>query len=163
MLALGHGSVGGAPKVIQQLGWQRLRTFMGAFGAPTAKQTLLYGPMPWMNKLQRADKPSADDKPRESLVKKAGKQVTGLQNKLKESQSYPAGFGLAAATAYKEWRGEHFDSKPRDESVLQGPAETACGEVRDLWPDAELDAVAQAVSKMDFIGSEIPRGRKLTL
>ena len=72
-------------------------TWMGAFNGATPKPLRLWGTSKWVCQLKRV-KP-ATSAGRRSLVKKKGKQVTGLRAALKESQSYTAAFGAAAADA----------------------------------------------------------------
>ena len=77
-------------------------TYMGAFGGCTPKPLLLYGTSTWIKKLRRK-RPSRSSST-SSLVKKKGKQVTGVKLALKCSQAYTASFGEAAGHAKHEAR-----------------------------------------------------------
>jgi hypothetical protein len=74
-------------------------THLGAFGAPSCKTVKLVHTAQWPTRLVRV-KPSGQF---QKLVKRNEHgRVTGIKKALKDSQSYPPGFGAAAAAAKAE-------------------------------------------------------------
>ena len=86
-----------------------ISTFMGAFEGTTPKPLLLWGTARWIGALKRT-RPTALRSGGKALVKKKGKQVTGIRGALKDSQSYTLAFGKAAATARMEEKSERSHS-----------------------------------------------------
>ena len=113
----------------------RTQTYMGAFGKPCPKSTLLYGNSSWILPLSKSLPQNfvKTSKMADTTYKADGtKQVTGRAKELKESQGYTDAFGSAAVDAYKRGRPEmsSFDWNPRDGKLTS-----------DKWPDANPDSI----------------------
>jgi hypothetical protein len=70
----------------------KVLTYMGKFGAESAKPVLIWSSVPEVMQLKRK-RPVDLDK----LTIKDGDRVTGINSKLRHSQAYPPGFGEAVA------------------------------------------------------------------
>ncbi len=81
-------------------------TFMGRFGAETAKPTWVWSNKPWVADIEKHQVASNPRSQKMQLVSKyvdkTGRaRVSGNKN-LKASQTYPAGFGIAIASVYRD-------------------------------------------------------------
>ena len=113
----------------------RIQTYMGAFGKPCPKSTLIYGNSPWVLPLSKALPPDfvktvnmADT----SFKADGTKQVTGRAKELKESQGYTDAFGTAVYDAYRKGRPamNDFQWSPPDGKLTS-----------DKWADANPDSI----------------------
>ena len=81
-------------KTESPIAWERTFTWLGSFGGSSAKPTLLLSSASRVGELRRT-KPAGPFKP---LVKRKGKQVTGMNNRLAASAGYPENLGKAVAS-----------------------------------------------------------------
>ena len=83
--------------------WNCLVTSMGAFGAATEKPTKLWSTCTWLNSLKKPY--TASRQPGKTLVSRdAAGGITGIPGALKESQTYPKGFGTEVGRLYTQWQ-----------------------------------------------------------
>ena len=79
-------------------------------------------------------------------------KITGISPLLKESQAYPPAFGAAGAKAFRDWHNRVYPDGSCSANA-QRQLRSACrhyaawqdppiAEVRDLWPDAELEQLS---------------------
>ena len=124
--------------------WVHIRTWMGAFGAETAKPTRLFSNDGYVRKLNRqlskAEKKALKDASKSDtatighLRKEAGlSHVTGASG-LKLTQAYPREYGVQHQKAYA--------SKNANVAQVELPDDFAPA-FRDLWLDCELSNVAK--------------------
>lgn len=123
-------------------------TWLGAFGAPTAKRTNLSGShphvlFPLFRTLKKADRTEADSVVHERVVAENGRvihKVTGNKRRLKETQVYPKAYGAAVSRAFRSWREsqapiEYGESSDSDYDTLTE------------WPEAELLPVVRFLER----------------
>ena len=82
-------------RLFEVLELQRTSTYLGAFGAETAKPLKLFHCLSWLHALKRA-RPSG--MPQLAIKHKSGH--TGRKKEMRDSQAYPAGFGWAIAEGF---------------------------------------------------------------
>ena len=113
--------------------WNCLVMSMGAFGAATEKPTKLWSTCTWLNSLKKPY--TASSQPAKTLVSRdAAGGITGIPDALKESQTYPKGFGMEVGRLYTQWRAT---------SCTRPPVSFPDFIKIDAWVDAELYKVAQ--------------------
>eukprot|EP00969_Alexandrium_andersonii_P356383 15446430-Alexandrium_andersonii.AAC.1 len=113
--------------------WQEITTFMGGFGAPTAKPSRLFSNAEWLDRLHRVLPPGfvAQDNVQTSVVgtKGAKKTVTGGPD-LKETQAYTTDFGMSVCRAWEEGLRAPATSDPDDDLSVSSE-----GWSEDEWED----------------------------
>ena len=124
----------------------RTHMFMGSYGAPTKKPTMLWGPDPLINMFSIPLPTNVQwEKDLVSTYVRDGRTwVTGNSN-LKGSQSYPKAFGVATLGIWKTWRDWQTDTNPFNGAVPSQPADAT------LWRDAGVPEVIQ------FLASRIQK------
>ena len=125
----------------------RCHTWMGAFGAPSPKGTVLWASRPIIKKMAR-------NLPEKEWSAEMVKKTTNAQGKttvcgaadLKGSQAYTKEFGFATLDLWREvWKTEG-GMAPLDLSKAQVPNFWAHQSKKDRWEDAELSEVMQYLS-----------------
>ena len=93
--------------------WSEVRTYMGAFGAPTPKPTILYSGHRYVKSLARTltkeQKKGLDPDVEMSTRDEMTGAVTGGKD-LKKSQAYPVEYGQAVQAAFSRHDVEVIDS-----------------------------------------------------
>jgi hypothetical protein len=118
-----------------------VRMWMQPYGAPTPKATVLYGNLEDARAIHRPLDPNTTSGIATTTTYIDGSGVRRVKgNKhLKESQSYPSGFGHAVADLYAKnvlCHGPGYDTIAKLEALLP-----FCSD--DTWPDAGLEQIAR--------------------
>ena len=122
-------------------------TWMGSFGGPTPKRSVLSCShpdvvLPLHRTLSKADKArlAGESVVTDEYVMESGRlkhKVTGKRRKLKQTQIYPRGYGKAVSLSYRQWlRGFEKRHNLHDDSSDSD----YCADLPD-WPEAELTSV----------------------
>eukprot|EP00435_Cladocopium_sp_Y103_P027172 s303_g6.t1 len=121
----------------------RCHTWMGAYGAPSPKGTVLWGSRPSIKKMARnlPDKEWSANMTKKTTNSQGKTTVCGASD-LKGSQAYTPEFGFATLDL---WRNE-CDVDPLDLSKVQLPNFWVHQSKKDRWEDAELSEVMQYLS-----------------
>lgn len=123
---------------------RQVHSWLGAFGARTAKPIRLYGTAPFLDKLLRTvDARLTLDADRTAVSwqeQASGKRRwTGNKERMKPTQEYPPALGEAMFSAWREWATEGHTGDDialdHDSGVSEDPDE-------DPWYDAELERIA---------------------
>ena len=122
--------------------WSEVRTYMGAFGAPTPKPTILYSGHRYVKSLARTltkeQKKGLDPDVEMSTRDEMTGAVTGGKD-LKKSQAYPVEYGQAVQAAFSRHDVEVIDS---DGDQSDGTVdEDLC--TLDPWADAGMVELCQ--------------------
>ena len=121
-------------QVASVLHWDCVVMAMGAYGAPTEKPTKLWITCTWLNSLKKKYIPEPGKTAPKLVTRDGSGGVTGIRGALKESQTYPVGFGVEVGRLYTQWR----------EGGCSRPAVTFPDFIKsDDWVDAELYNVTQ--------------------
>ena len=140
----------------EDTGLEELTTWMAAFGAQTAKRSLMitsHGKIidPLHRRLTRDQlrRLEGEDTTDERIVVENGivkRKVTGRKHLIRGTEVYPKGYGQAVCSSYLRWR-----SLPRRDDVDSGTSsESDYAEFSDSWPDAQLQ------SPLELLGAQCP-------
>ena len=124
---------------------EHISTFMGSFGAPTPKPTILIGNVPWLCQLKRKLNRS-EFTPNEDVVRyhidQCGRKRFSGGKKLKETQKYPSGYGFATASIILD---APIEIDPDEDgfnfTILENEGEWYRTSGAEHWLDAELGKV----------------------
>ena len=137
------------PDDLSDLGLVDMPTWLGAFGAATAKRTILTCSVPrvlfplhrTLSRCQR-DRLSGEPVCDESFVVQDGvlkHKVTGRRRALKQTQVYPPEYGRQVCKSWKRWR-------ERQSMHLEESGDSDSNDDVVKWPEAELESVVELLS-----------------
>ena len=120
----------------------KVKTYMGAYGGKTKKATILRGSHAWMMKLAKKISPEQAAQLDSTGVfrsyEKNGKKCVEGGAKLKSTQEYPPGYGVAVLEHWTQQPTTEMDDDIEFENEMDALAKLGT----DHWADAELDWVA---------------------
>ena len=124
------------------IGYNSVRTWMGAFGGGTAKPTIIYSGENWLPELALAKPKGFKPKDGLEVVTNSGGKVTGGRD-LRGTHAYPPGFGKAVKDGYTSASRVGSSASAHDDS----DDESADIHTDDEWEDADMASV------FEFLGA----------
>lgn len=124
--------------------YNEVNIWMGAYGAPTRKATVLRSPQQWVHGLKKRlpkDKRHFDSKEVSTgYVNAAGKKCVDGGEGLKATQEYPKEYGESVYRCWNSYIEEPRSEQPETDSDEENDLFQA---TPDMWEDAELNSFAK--------------------
>ena len=124
--------------LLQEFRWWKVNIEMGSYGADTQKPTVLYSSEEFAGEITGLrtrwwDKSMSTGSLVTTATRNGKIAVSGIKDKIKASQGYPAGFADAVADTYMRHKaGLKWDAMKADAEDSQDPID-----LKDLWADVD--------------------------